>query len=84
MAVNHIQQMPVFELKTDPANTSARWTQWLECFTTYLIAANIRDPARCHALVLYQAGPAVYETCKTVPDTGTNDDYDIAVEKLTI
>ena len=83
MAVNHIQPMPVFEPKSDPANTSASWTQWLERFNTYLITANIRDPARLRALLLYQAGPAVYEIFKTLPGTGTNEDYDIVVEKLT-
>ena len=31
--------MLLFEPKADPTNTSARWTQWIERFNTFLIAS---------------------------------------------
>ena len=77
---NHLQPMPVFEPKSDPTNTSARWTKWLECFRTYLVAIDIRDETQKHAMLLYQAGPEVYEI---VPNTGEDKDFKKAVDALT-
>ena len=57
MAAHGLQPMPLFEPKADPTNTSARWTQWIERFNTFLIASNIKDSSRKRALLLYQAGP---------------------------
>ena len=65
MATNGLQPMPLFEPKADPTNTSARWTQWIERFDTYLVASNIKDTGRKRALLLYQAGPEVHEIFKT-------------------
>ena len=75
--------MPVFEPKTDITNTGARWTNWLERFHTYLLAANVKEPQRQRALLLYQAGPEVYNIFKTLPDTGDEKDYKKAVDALT-
>ena len=77
MATNELQPMPLFEPKADPTNTSARWTQWIECFNTYLVASNIKDTGRKRAL------PEVHEIFKTLPDTGDEKDYDSAVKALT-
>ena len=83
MATNGLQPMPLFEPKADPTNTSARWTQWIERFDTYLVASNIKATGRKRALLLYQAGPEVHEIFKTLPDTGDEKDYDAAVKALT-
>ena len=81
--MNGLQPMPLFEPKADPTNTSARWTQWIQRFNTYLVASNVKDTARKRALLLYQAGPEVHEIFKTLPDTGDEKNYEAAVNALT-
>ena len=68
-------------IQPDPTNTGARWTNWIERFETYLIAADITDDKRKRALLLYQAGPEVHEIFKTLTDTG--EEYETAKEALT-
>ena len=75
--------MPHFKPKSEPTNTSTRWSQWLERFEQYLKATNITTNARKRALLLYQAGPEVYDIFKTIPNTGADDAYDTTVQKLT-
>ena len=82
-SANNINPMPVFEPKTDITNTGARWTNWLERFQTYLLAADVKEPQRQRALLLYQAGPEVYNIFKTLPETGDEKDYKKAVDALT-
>ena len=65
--------MPAFGPRSDPTSTSARWTQWLERFNTYLVAADIKDDGRKRALLLYQAGPEVYEIFKTLEEDEAKD-----------
>jgi hypothetical protein len=83
MAMNGLEPMPLFEPKTDPTNTSARWTQWIQRFNTHLVASNVKDTARKRALLLYQAGPEVHEIFKTLSDTGDEKNYEVAVNALT-
>ena len=80
---SNISPMPQFQPKSDPTNTGARWTGWLERFETYLIAADVTDDARKRALLLYQAGSEVYEIFKTLPDTGESNNYTKAKDALT-
>ena len=83
MASNTLQHMPAFEPGQDPTNTSARWTQWLERFNTYLAAADIKDETRQRALLLYTAGLEVEEVFKTLEDTGKVKDFKNAVDAST-
>jgi hypothetical protein len=83
MAMNGLQPMPLFEPKADPTNTSARWRQWIQRFSTYLVASTVKDTARKRGLLLYQAGPEVHEIFKTLPDTGDEKNYEAAVNALT-
>ena len=80
---NHLQPMPIFEPKSDPTNTSTHWTQWLERFNTYLVAANIKDEPQKRAILLYQADPEVYEIFKMLLNTGEAKDFKKAVDALT-
>ena len=73
MAAQNIQSMPAFELRSDPTSTSARWTRWLERFNTHLVTADIKDDGRKRALLLYQAGPEVYEIFKTLKEDKARD-----------
>ena len=83
MASNTLQPMPAFEPRQDPTKTSARWTQWLERFNSYLVAADIKDETRTRAVLLYTAGPEVAEIFKTLEDTGEAKDFKKAVDALT-
>ena len=69
MAMNGLQPMSLFEPKADPTNTSARWTQWIQRFNTYLVASNVKDTARNNLASqgLYTSARA---TAKTLVDTG--------------
>ena len=51
--------------------------QYLYCRYKY------KDNTRKRAMLLYQAGTDVCEIFKTLPDTGADDDYKTAVNKLT-
>ena len=82
MAAQNIQPMPASEPRNDSASTSARWTRWLERFNTYLVAADIKDDGRKRALLLYQAGPEVYEIFKTLEEDEAKD-FKSAVKVLT-
>jgi hypothetical protein len=73
----------LFEPKADPTNTSARWTQWIQRFNTYLVASNVKENVRKRSLLLYQGGPEVHEIFKTLPDTGDEKNYEAAVNALT-
>ena len=75
--------MPQFPPQSDPTNTGARWTAWIERFETYLIAADVKEGERKRALLFYQAGPEVYKIFKMLPDTGDNKDYAKAKDALT-
>ena len=51
-------------------------------FETYLVAVNVKDNAQKRALLLYQAGEATQVIFDTLPETGEDDDYKTAIEKL--
>ena len=75
--------MPAFEPHSDPTSTSARWTRWLERFNTSLVAADInKGDGRKRALLLYQAGPEVYDIFKTLEED-EGKDFKSAVKVLT-
>ena len=40
-SVSNLSPMPQFQPQSDPTNTGARWTAWLERFETYKIAAGV-------------------------------------------
>jgi len=67
-SVTNVSPMPQFQPQTDPTNTGAKWTTWIERFETYLI---------------YQAGAEVYKIFKTLPATGDTKDYAKAKDALT-
>ena len=81
--VSNISPMPQFQPQSDPTNTGARWTVWVERYETYLIAADVKEGGRKRALLFYQAEPEVYKIFKILPDTGDNEDYTKAKDALT-
>ena len=80
---NHLQPMSPFLPQSDPTNTSARWSLWMERFDNYLRALNITNEGRKRALLLYRGGDDVYKIFKILSDTGEDNDYVAAVAALT-
>ena len=78
-----IQPMPVFHPEAEVgASLATRWKNWNADFDMFIIASGIIDPKRKRALLLYQAGPRIREIFKQIPDTGNDDDYEKAKDKL--
>eukprot|EP00112_Aurelia_sp_Birch-Aquarium-sp1_P015232 Seg336.2 transcript_id=Seg336.2/GoldUCD/mRNA.D3Y31 product="hypothetical protein" protein_id=Seg336.2/GoldUCD/D3Y31 len=78
-----IQPMPVFHPEAEVgASLATRWKNWIADFNMFITASGITDPKRKRALLLYQAGPRIREIFKQIPDTGNEDDYNLAKEKL--
>ena len=78
-----INPMPEFSPDAKIGTSLAtRWSNWQADFEMYLTASGIIDPKRKRALLLYQAGPRVREIFKQIPETGTDEDYEVAKQKL--
>ena len=76
---------PVPEFQPDAelgASLAARWKDWMADFEMFITASGITDAKRKRALLLYQSGPRVREIFKQLPDTGADEDYDVATAKL--
>ena len=64
------------------ASLATRWDKWLSDFEMYILASGITDPKRKRALLLYQAGSRVREIFRSLPDTGPDEAYDTAKQRL--
>lgn len=76
-----LPSFPSFEVHAD-SNAGPRWRKWLGRFERLLVGLGITDPTRKRALLLHYAGFEVDEIFETLSDTGTDSQYDKAVEKL--
>ena len=76
--------LPNFRLFDVHANSNAgpRWKKWLARLEQLFTGMNITIPTRKQAPLLHYARPDVDEIFDTLPDTGGDNDYDIAVAKL--
>ena len=78
-----IQPMPEFKPEAHVgASLATRWDKWLSDFEMYILASGITDPKRQRALLLYQAGSRVREIFRSLPDTGDDEAYDTAKQRL--
>ena len=78
-----INPMPEFSPDAQIGTSLAtRWSNWQSDFEMYLTASGVTDPKRKRGLLLYQAGQRVREIFKQIPETGTDEDYDVAKQKL--
>ena len=83
MAV-HLQPVPEFYPNADVgASLATRWKLWSQDFDTFLLARGITDKKRQKALLLYQAGPRIREIFSQIEDTGGDEGFDLAKQKLT-
>ena len=72
-----------FDPHSDPSSIASQWKEWLQRFKRCVVAFDIKDKTRKRALLLYLAGPEVETIFATLSDTGNDQDYDTAEEKLT-
>jgi hypothetical protein len=63
-------------------NIEIRWQRWFMRFENLLIALDIKDKKRKRALLLYYIGESTLNIFETLPETGTEDDYDKAYQAL--
>ena len=78
-----LPSMPQFDPHADYSSLATRWDQWLKRFHIYLRAGKITDKTQQRALLLHMAGPQVQEIFETLTDTGNDEDFKTAVDKLT-
>ena len=75
-----IQPMPTFHPEAEVgASLATRWKNWILDFDMFIIASGITDPKRKRALLLHQTG--IREIFKQIPNTGNENDYEVAKEK---
>ena len=67
---------------SEPTLLSQRWKAWKRRFEIYLIAVNVQNNAQKRALLLYQVGQVTQEIFDTLAETGDDNDYKTAMEKL--
>lgn len=60
-----------------------RWEKWLRRLENLFVALNISDKRRKRALLLHYAGEEVQDIFDTLENTGNQDDYTTATQKLT-
>ena len=72
-----------FDPHSEPSSLASQWKEWLQRFKRCIVAFDIKDEARKQALLLYLAGPKVETIFATLPDTGEENDFDTAEQKLT-
>ena len=78
-----IQPMPEFRPEAHVgASLATRWDKWLSDFEMYILASAITDPKCKRALLLYQAGSRVREIFRSLQDTGPDEAYDTAKQRL--
>ena len=83
MAVN-LQAVPKCIPDADLGASLAKcWGLWLQDFDTFLLASGITDAKHQKPLLLYQAGPRLWEIFAQLPETGGEDHFVLAREKVT-
>jgi hypothetical protein len=86
MATSLVDPMPTFDLDVEIGiKLAPKWKIWLEDFQMYLVTNSVADKNKKRALLLYQGpcvGLCVREIFRQHSNSGNDDDFDTAVEKL--
>ena len=61
--VSALPPFPSFNVDDDPTTTGQRWTKCKKRFENFLLAMDIDDPTRKHALLLHYIGPSALDIC---------------------
>ena len=73
--------IPPFSVSSDQTTLGQRWSKWVKGLEYFLVASNITEKKQRRAVLLHLAGPEVQTVFETL--SGTGDDYDTALAKLT-
>ncbi len=76
-----LPEFPKFEPHLD-ANVGTRWETWVRRFEQLLRAMEVAEDTRRRALLLHYAGPDVCDIFDTLAETGGDDAYELAKQKL--
>eukprot|EP00057_Strongylocentrotus_purpuratus_P008996 XP_011663470.1 PREDICTED: uncharacterized protein K02A2.6-like [Strongylocentrotus purpuratus] len=68
--------LPPFDPHGDSASLSQRWEQYIKRFEGAMVGFNIIGPKRKRALLLHYGGEQLQNVFDTLPDTGTDNDYE--------
>ncbi|CAB4028116.1 Hypothetical predicted protein [Paramuricea clavata] len=78
-----IHPVPEFNHDSEVGESlGTRWNIWMQDFEMFILASGITDAKRKRALLLYQAAQRVREIFRQIPDTGNDNEYDVATTKL--
>lgn len=72
-----------FDPHSDVTSISQKCKDWIKRFRRFIVAVDIKGPTRQRALLLYLASPEVEAIFETLPGTGEDREFDLAVNKLT-
>jgi hypothetical protein len=73
---------PPFECEKDPSILGERWKKWKSRFLNFLTALNVKDETRKRALLLHYVGESASDIFDTLPETGEDKDFKLALEKF--
>ncbi|KAI0210788.1 hypothetical protein LSAT2_004428 [Lamellibrachia satsuma] len=75
-----LPQFPAFDISGP--TIGLRWEKWLSRFKRLLIISKITEPTDKRAWLLHFVGESVNDIFDTIPDNGTDAEFDKAVDKL--
>ncbi|XP_014677655.1 PREDICTED: uncharacterized protein K02A2.6-like [Priapulus caudatus] len=81
-SILNLGQIEAFDTEGAPASLAQRWEKWRQRFMLYLAATGVTKPAQKRALLLHCAGPTCIDIFETLPNTGTDSDFQPALEAL--
>ena len=74
--------VPPLDISGDPAALATKWKRWKRGFEYFLKGKGVQSGTQKRALLLHLAGSEVQDIFETLADTGTDDQYEVAVTKL--
>lgn len=85
--MSQLQTLEPFDCKSDPNSLCNRWEKWKRALDVYLTATGVNEPIKKRAVLLHTAGFALQEIYSNlsgaqVPETESNDVFNIAIAKL--
>ena len=67
---------PAFDLSDESWTPAPHWKKYLSRLWNLIVALNVKDESRQHALLLHYAGEAVNDIFDTLPDTKAGEGHD--------
>lgn len=80
--VLEIGGVPKFDCRGEPSSISQNWKRWKRAFGLFITGKAVTDAQQKRALLLYCGGLDMQDIFFTLSDTGDEDNYDQALQKL--